>query len=297
MALGARIYIVNVSGGGQHALTHGRHALDYGPQWSPDGDSLTFARIVETRSRLATKILVSDSAGTHVHTVAKKSLDPDSGSLAYVYEPTWDPDGTHLAYTLVALRNDGFIRSSLYRVAVDGGGRKLLRRDASAATYSPSGSQISFSGTKRPGSHACNAEDCVLPSDIYVMRADGTHLKRLTRNRGEDTDPDWSADGQRIVFQSDRNQPEAYYESAELYSIRPDGTCMTWLTKRHSPKRVARLAGGSVRSDRPRRVRRHQSAPAGGDRRTARAAKRSRGILAREALSKPPAHGRQGSGS
>jgi WD40-like Beta Propeller Repeat len=61
------------------------------------------------------------------------------------------------------------------------------------------------------------------------MRADGTHLKRLTHNRGEDTDPDWSADGRRIIFQSNRNQPEAY-DAYELYSIRPRGTCLTWLT-------------------------------------------------------------------
>jgi dipeptidyl aminopeptidase/acylaminoacyl peptidase len=117
VVFGAHIYVANVTGGGGHAVTHDRHAVDYGPQWSPDGDSLAFARIIETRSRLATKIVVTNSDGTRVHTVAKESLTADSGRFAYVWEPTWNPDGHHLVYTLVSLRNDA---SSAHRCTGSG---------------------------------------------------------------------------------------------------------------------------------------------------------------------------------
>jgi hypothetical protein len=61
-----------------------------------------------------------------------------------------------------------------------------------------------------------------------VMNSDGTGLQRLTRNRGDDHAPSWSPDGRRIAFASDRNYPGV--ANHELYSIRPDGSCLTWLT-------------------------------------------------------------------
>jgi Tol biopolymer transport system component len=41
--------------------------------------------------------------------------------------------------------------------------------------------------------------------DIYVMDADGSHVRRLTTAPGEDGWPAWSPDGTRIVFSSGRD--------------------------------------------------------------------------------------------
>jgi hypothetical protein len=60
------------------------------------------------------------------------------------------------------------------------------------------------------------------------MNADGTGQTRLTENDGDDGAPAWSPDGAAIVFHSSRNAPED--DSYELYSVRPDGSCLTWLT-------------------------------------------------------------------
>ena len=48
--------------------------------------------------------------------------------------------------------------------------------------------------------------------DIWVMRADGTHRRRVTRSgRGTDFDPDFSPDGTRIVFRSSRRYARDRY--------------------------------------------------------------------------------------
>jgi TolB protein len=41
-------------------------------------------------------------------------------------------------------------------------------------------------------------------SEIYVVNVDGTGLQRLTSDAGQDVDPAWSPDAERIAFASDR---------------------------------------------------------------------------------------------
>ena len=50
-------------------------------------------------------------------------------------------------------------------------------------------------------------------SEIYLMNADGTGLKRLTRNAWFDGDPSWSPDGKYLVFESQKDR------NSELYRL------------------------------------------------------------------------------
>jgi WD40-like Beta Propeller Repeat len=53
--------------------------------------------------------------------------------------------------------------------------------------------------------------------DIYVIRADGTGLRRLTRNQAQDIAPAGSPDGRMIAFTSDRDG------RFEVYVMNADG--------------------------------------------------------------------------
>ena len=44
-------------------------------------------------------------------------------------------------------------------------------------------------------------------NEIYVMNADGTGQTRLTFNAANDNNPKWSPDSTKIVFTSDRDDP------------------------------------------------------------------------------------------
>jgi hypothetical protein len=62
-------------------------------------------------------------------------------------------------------------------------------------------------------------------SEIYVVRTDGTGLRKLTRNRAGDAQPVWSPDRRRIAFVSDRDGDE------DLYVMRADGSDVRRITR------------------------------------------------------------------
>ena len=61
--------------------------------------------------------------------------------------------------------------------------------------------------------------------EVYLMNADGTNLRQLTKNTHSDRSPSWSPDGTQITFQSDRDG------DSEIFTMNADGTNVRQLTK------------------------------------------------------------------
>ena len=102
-------------------------------------------------------------------------------------QPDWSPDGTRL---VVYSNFDGTPRvsSNLYTVAPDGTKLHALtharggRTQYLSASFSPDGKWIAFS--RLPGVGGVNA-------DVFVMRADGTGIRNVTRSPTWDSGVDW----------------------------------------------------------------------------------------------------------
>ena len=101
----------------------------------------------------------------------------------------WFPDGSQLAF-------DGRFYDTLFDFDIgvmnaDGSGLRRItsgpERDTEAS-WSPDGSSIAFTRLQ-PGKRV---------PEIWVVRPDGTGLRRLTR--ADAGDPKWSPDGRRIAF-------------------------------------------------------------------------------------------------
>lgn len=70
------------------------------------------------------------------------------------------------------------------------------------------------------------------------MNSDGTDQKLLTNNLGHNFYPSWTADGKRIIFNSNRDG-----EDEVAYSMNPDGSDIRRLMKGNSSRTVPSPSG------------------------------------------------------
>ncbi|HVL39948.1 MAG TPA: hypothetical protein VM328_11215 [Fimbriimonadaceae bacterium] len=109
------------------------------------------------------------------------------------------PDGQTILFTASIVQNPGTINEeevwSLYRITRNGGLQNPTKLDdGEDLDISPDGTRVVY--TKLTGTFG----------EIYTRNVDGTGTAtRLTNNTFEDWMPQYSKDGQRIVFSSDRN--------------------------------------------------------------------------------------------
>jgi Tol biopolymer transport system component len=70
------------------------------------------------------------------------------------------------------------------------------------------------------------------PRNMYVMRADGSRLRRITSGNYYEVDPAWSPDGGWIVLSSTRCCATAHSSGDyALYTVRPDGSGLRLLRR------------------------------------------------------------------
>jgi TolB protein len=209
-----RLVFVNDRDGDQEIYLGGRQltnndTADYAPVASPDGKRLAFVSVRDGDEEIV--VLRTDLSGLRWLTRNRVS---DS-------TPAWSPDGRWIAF---ASARSG--RRELYVISARGGrARRVVRselpwHESWSPAWSPDGKWLAFV-SNRAG---------LLNLEIYAVRPDGTGLRRLTRTSGgigvlgDDTMPDWSPDGRRIAFASNR------HGRSELYLMNADGSDKQRLT-------------------------------------------------------------------
>jgi Tol biopolymer transport system component len=145
------------------------------------------------------------------------------------------PDGRRVVFTSATGRvrefpgGEGWIEHSDIVIRdLTGKNTKVVLRSRPFATdntevvASPDGRQIAFQRTNSPLTEPPGG------IAVFVMRSDGTHLRRITpwSLRAGDH-PDWSPDGRSILFRS--NVDEGFLNS-QLYLVHPDGRRLRQVT-------------------------------------------------------------------
>jgi TolB protein len=163
------LWVMNRDGSDPVSLIPAMNGDAFDPAWSPDGSQILFA-VARTGS---TQLFVINADGSNLRQLTsltdlrgRSDWAPDGKTIATYSGPSWQRE-------IILVGEDGSLLKQ-----ITNGGNNL------APNYSPDGGWIAFT------SYRDNYRDnngC----EIYIMRADGSQVQRLTENSYCDWQPNW----------------------------------------------------------------------------------------------------------
>lgn len=197
------LYVANADGTGERRLMPASTGLDYDATFSPDGKWIVFTSERDAEGQGQADIWRVHPDGTGLERLTRDPAMEDAGVLS--------PDGARLAYVSTkggARTTNIWVMDLKTKKArnLTGDGKtepSLTMNSYFRPAWSPDGQWIAFSsdkGEKWAGAEMGAGVGHSQPTSVYVIRADGTGLRRLTQ--GADLSagsPKWSPDGKKLV--------------------------------------------------------------------------------------------------
>jgi len=177
-------------------------AEDTEPAWAPDGKRIAFTRLRDGNE----EIYVINADGTNPRRLTD---DPDTDK-----PPRWSVDGRILFTSYRGGQPDIYVMDDAGRTV-----SRLTTIGATRAAWSPDGRKVSFiSGSPEIIGGAYWLQ-------VFVIDADGSNLKMLTRSPNSTFVPRWSADGASVAFVI-----EYHGARANIFEMDADGGNLKRLT-------------------------------------------------------------------
>jgi dipeptidyl aminopeptidase/acylaminoacyl peptidase len=204
----------DVQGGSPVALTTGAPGdAPGGTRWSPDGSSILFSR--------GGQLWLVPAAGGAARAITKHATG--------VAAPAWSPDGATIYFTaadpqtpedrerdrrkddIYAFEENRKPRQVWSITVATGVEKQLTTGELTVASYrlSRDGTQIALE--RAPSTLADESHK----GEVWLMDADGSNARQLTKNNVEELQPELSPDRSQLLFISDTNEKfEPYYNLA-----------------------------------------------------------------------------------
>jgi TolB protein len=182
------VAVMNADGTGKRRLTRSA-AFDCCGTWSPDGRRIAFVSDRDGNGEVY--VMNADGSGQR-----NLSTSPASQETSVA----WSPDGQTIAFVT---DRDG--NNEIYAMNADGSDPRNLTTDPGddggegGFSWSPDSQRIAFGSTRDTHSKR--------NLDLYVMNADGSGVRRLSRTTASELAPVWSPDGRALAFGRHPVQP------------------------------------------------------------------------------------------
>jgi Tol biopolymer transport system component len=198
------LYVANADGANERRLLPDSNALDYDPSFSPDGKWIVFTSERDAEGSGQADIWRVRPDGTGLERLTRDTSMEDAGVLS--------PDGTKLAYVSTS---GGARTANIWVMDLKSKRARNLTGDGKTAApltmngnfrpaWSPDGQWIAFSsdrGERWGGAESGAGAGHTQPISLYIMKADGSGVRRLTTATLTSSigTPAWSGDGKKIV--------------------------------------------------------------------------------------------------
>ena len=218
-----QIWLADVGSADYLQLTRGNQSSS-NPQWSPDGQWLTFT---SSRAEGKNQIFAIRPDGGEAFALTDSEIgvgtfawSKDGERIAFVASPESETrknrDEKYGPFTVV--RRDYTFRH-IFTIDVEKalespvkGTQRTSGRDFNVGNFSwsPDGTRIAFSATLNPDLTQGHT------SDIYVLTLGDDFVRKIVSTPGSDRGPQWSPDGSQVVFTSIMGRTEEYPVNSRL---------------------------------------------------------------------------------
>lgn len=214
----AELYLMNADGSNPVNLTD-NPATDAGGIWSPDGTKIVFA----SNRDGSNEVYVMNADGSNQTRLTNNAVGDTN--------PYWSPDGTKIGFESNRLSG-----TRQWYMDADGSNPTCITCGLAVAghhnaSWSPLGDRIVF---QQNGAG----------NGIFTIKMDGTDVVRLSTvgvGHSPDQSPDWTPDGQRVVYTSPRGAAAGGIDN-EFYIINADGSNESRLTNNSIYENIARVS-------------------------------------------------------